>query len=314
MLWPALPVLANDQGWDYLIEKLVTDGVERERVVAAFRDPRVAPFVELGSPPGHRANRARCTAASSTRRRGRRAPVSCPLCGGLRAGGADTRGARRGAGGDSLHRKRVRPQHRIVRRVLTVWPGWRWHEPENLHRNIQRLADDEGWVDPHAEARLRERARYLERTFYPEVRAMFPVADRLGVAPLDILGSGAGAFGAPQFLPTSYLAYGVDADGDGRVSLTMRRMRPPRARATSPRMAGMPVCPPRQRRRRGLAVHRSTAYVDTVLALAARIGKPPSAHQARPTSHKPPPATPPAAAEASDGRLIGSRLSTTGDE
>src|SRR5882724_9183589 len=47
MLWPALPVLANDQGWDYLIEKLVTDGVERERVVAAFRDPRVAPFVEL---------------------------------------------------------------------------------------------------------------------------------------------------------------------------------------------------------------------------------------------------------------------------
>lgn len=36
------------------------------------------------------------------------------------------------------------------------------------------------------------------------------------VRPDHMLGSWAGAMGHPQFLPTSYLAYAVDADGDGR--------------------------------------------------------------------------------------------------
>ncbi len=37
--------------------------------------------------------------------------------------------------------------------------------------------------------------------------------------PLEVRGSWAGAFGLPQFVPSSYVKYGVDGDGDGRVDL-----------------------------------------------------------------------------------------------
>ena len=36
---------------------------------------------------------------------------------------------------------------------------------------------------------------------------------------MNIKGSYGGAFGIPQFLPTSYLKYGVDGNRDGTVSL-----------------------------------------------------------------------------------------------
>ena len=41
-----------------------------------------------------------------------------------------------------------------------------------------------------------------------------------GRAPADLLGSYAGAMGVPQFLPSSYRAYAVDFDGDGRRDLS----------------------------------------------------------------------------------------------
>ena len=65
----------------------------------------------------------------------------------------------------------------------------------------------------------RWRSQTLEDMFYPEVKATFDVAVRLQTDPLEIRGSGSGAFGIPQFLPRSYLWFGVDGDRDGRVSL-----------------------------------------------------------------------------------------------
>ncbi|MEW6268401.1 MAG: hypothetical protein AB1689_03785, partial [Thermodesulfobacteriota bacterium] len=38
---------ANHRGWEYLVEKLVADGVDRRRVERAFGDPRVEPFTGL---------------------------------------------------------------------------------------------------------------------------------------------------------------------------------------------------------------------------------------------------------------------------
>src|SRR5207245_9589593 len=83
------------------------------------------------------------------------------------------------------------------------------NEPANLRANIARLAGD---VIPDAEIerQARERAQYLENTFYPEVRAAFDAADQMGVDLLDLRGSPPGAFGLPQFLPTNYLHYGTD--------------------------------------------------------------------------------------------------------
>jgi peptidoglycan lytic transglycosylase B len=88
-------------------------------------------------------------------------------------------------------------------------------EPANLRANVDRVAG----MDPELARQVRVRASYLADTFYPEVRAVFELADRLGVDPLTLCGSTSGAVGVPQFLPTSYLRYGTDADGDGRVDL-----------------------------------------------------------------------------------------------
>src|SRR6185295_4801839 len=64
------------------------------------------------------------------------------------------------------------------------------NDPENVRRNLERFTGYDGLIDPGIAARLRERALYLERTFYPEVRALFDVADRSGLDVLEIRGSG----------------------------------------------------------------------------------------------------------------------------
>lgn len=52
--------------------------------------------------------------------------------------------------------------------------------------------------------------------FTRELDAALTIIDK-GLAPRSTLrGSWAGAMGQPQFLPSSYLAYGIDGDGDGR--------------------------------------------------------------------------------------------------
>lgn len=55
--------------------------------------------------------------------------------------------------------------------------------------------------------------------FAAELEAYFLIYRDEGPAVLDGLGSYAGAMGAGQFIPTSYRAYAVDADGDGRRDL-----------------------------------------------------------------------------------------------
>lgn len=52
-----------------------------------------------------------------------------------------------------------------------------------------------------------------------QLEALLQMADRNDQDPTDVFSSYAGAIGLPQFLPTSYLSYGVDGDGDGVVDL-----------------------------------------------------------------------------------------------
>jgi membrane-bound lytic murein transglycosylase B len=55
--------------------------------------------------------------------------------------------------------------------------------------------------------------------FTRELDATLAIVEK-GLAPRSSLrGSWAGAMGQPQFLPSSYLAYGVDGDGDGRADI-----------------------------------------------------------------------------------------------
>lgn len=55
--------------------------------------------------------------------------------------------------------------------------------------------------------------------FWRELKALFALAEVEGVDPGTIKGSYAGAMGYGQFIPTSYLAYAVDGDGDGKRDL-----------------------------------------------------------------------------------------------
>jgi len=147
------------------------------------------------------------------------------------------------------------------------------NEPANVDANVERLAGN----DPAVARQVRARARYLEDTFYPEARALFTVAARLHVDPLDLRGSESGAFGYPQFLSTSFLRFGVDADGDGRVSLYEM---PDAAASCAHFLAshgwhpGLTVA---QRRRVIWQYNRSDAYIDAVLTIARRIDTPESA-------------------------------------
>jgi membrane-bound lytic murein transglycosylase B len=267
---------AEERGWQYLIDKLVADGVDRERVEAVFRDWRVEPFTGIAfsanppHEPRHRyrrflrpagvaaARRCRLSQAGDFEAAQQRYGVSADV---LAAIFYVESGCGRNTGSSVIF-------HRLARLAMA-------NEPENLQRNLASWTSGDGRLDADIVARLRARARYLEDTFYPEVRALFDVAERMGVHPLAIRGSSSGAFGYPQFLPRSYLEFGVDADGDGRVSLYDSADAAASCARYFAANGWKPGLSPAQRRAAVWQYNHSNAYVDTVLALAARIGTAP---------------------------------------
>jgi lytic murein transglycosylase len=58
-----------------------------------------------------------------------------------------------------------------------------------------------------------------EKLFTRELDAALDIVDRGLAAPEKLRGSWAGAMGQPQFLPSSYLAYARDGDGDGKADI-----------------------------------------------------------------------------------------------
>jgi membrane-bound lytic murein transglycosylase B len=52
--------------------------------------------------------------------------------------------------------------------------------------------------------------------FHEQLMAALRILEQRNIAPAKMLGSWAGAMGQPQFMPTSYLAYAADFDGDGK--------------------------------------------------------------------------------------------------
>jgi membrane-bound lytic murein transglycosylase B len=264
---------ADERGWDYLIDKLTADGIGNERVIEMFRDPRVGPFTGLDFSP-YRPREPRSLYRRLLR------PSSVAAARRCRASFADAfESAERLEGVPASMLTAIlyvesgcghnTGSHLIFARLARLAMA---NAPDNLQRNLIHYSDGDGNLPPTLEAQIRQRARELEDTFYPEVRALFTIADRTGVGPLEIRGSSAGAFGYPQFLPTSYIEDGVDADADGQVSL----YDPADAIASCARYfvhhGWRPALPLAEKRAVIYRYNRSEAYVDTILSLAARIG------------------------------------------
>jgi membrane-bound lytic murein transglycosylase B len=262
-------LLSGDRGWEWLKSKLVADGVPRQQVDRAFADSRMPAFDGLTFSPyspkegGHmyrdflgpvgtqQARDCRVEWAADLERAERRFGVSASVCAAIMT--VETRCGRNTGRSIVLYR--------VARLAMAG-------EPNNFQYNVRKWGGDE---DADIERRLQTRARYLEDTFYPEVRAVFAIAQRERIDPLSIRGSGAGAFGFPQFLPTSYLNHAADGNGDGKISLY----------DSADAAASCANYLARNGWHRGLSYqeqraviwryNRSDAYIDTVLTLAQRI-------------------------------------------
>lgn len=72
--------------------------------------------------------------------------------------------------------------------------------------------------EEYARAVCRQKAEWA----YSELKALILYAHYSGFDPLSLPGSIYGAIGLCQFMPTNALAYGVDADQDGRIDLFVK--------------------------------------------------------------------------------------------
>jgi membrane-bound lytic murein transglycosylase B len=68
-------------------------------------------------------------------------------------------------------------------------------------------------------AEVRRRARKKAAWAYGELKALLRLAGGRDFDVHGLKGSWAGAFGLPQFIPSSFLTYAVDGDGDGLIDL-----------------------------------------------------------------------------------------------
>lgn len=73
-----------------------------------------------------------------------------------------------------------------------------------------------------SKAYLRKRAKSKSRWAFQELKALIEIGIRENLDVLEVKGSWAGAFGLPQFMPTSYLTYAADGDGDNSIRLHNR--------------------------------------------------------------------------------------------
>lgn len=134
----------------------------------------------------------------------------------------------------------------------------KWHEYRAIFLTQQRIEEGVKFIDEHADALARAEATYgvpaevitaiigvetyygrhkgqhrvldslatlafhhpARGTFFRgELAAFLQIAYEQQVDPTELRGSYAGAMGYPQFIPTSYQAYAVDFDDDGRRDL-----------------------------------------------------------------------------------------------
>ena len=98
-------------------------------------------------------------------------------------------------------------------RIVSVFSSilvedYRWRQRCHDERTISYAGSDRG-------VRLGQKAKWAQN----ELLALLKIAQKTGKDAYNFRGSYAGAFGIPQFLPSSYLKWGIDSDKNGTVNL-----------------------------------------------------------------------------------------------
>jgi len=120
-----------------------------------------------------------------------------------------------------------------------------------------------------AKRRMVKRAAWAKK----ELRDLLHVARNGGENPVGIMGSFAGAFGLPQFIPSSYRAYGRDGGGDGLIDLDNLADAAASIAYYLRENGWRQDSSPSQRRKVILSYNHSGFYADCVLALADSIAR-----------------------------------------
>lgn len=127
--------------------------------------------------------------------------------------------------------------------------------------------DRDRWGREAFDRKLLDRSEWA----YRELAALLELENSSQVRPESLRGSVMGAFGWPQFLPTSLVEYGADGNGDGRIDL----YDPDDAIMSTARyLQGHGWCEarfPSDRERVVWTYNHSTPYVRTVLEIAQRL-------------------------------------------
>ena len=106
-----------------------------------------------------------------------------------------------------------------------------------------------------------------------ELVSLFILGKKNAIHPLSIKGSWAGAFGLCQFIPSSFLTYGVDGNGDGVVNL-FQFADAMASVANYLRANGWENHNPAKARKAIFAYNHCDNYVQAVMAYSKAIGKP----------------------------------------
>jgi membrane-bound lytic murein transglycosylase B len=271
----ASSVRADDRGWDYLVDKLCRDGVPRDRVLRVFRDDRIDAFdglyFSLNPRESHSLYRPLRTSRTAYKAQScldahREAFEAAQRTYGVPASLVASIIQVESGCGANTGRTRILPA--LARLSMAAEPG-------NLDRNLDRLTlIDTGRSPADVASYARWRASHLEDMFYPEVKAVFDLSEQMRIDPLELRGSGSGALGIPQFLPRSYLWYGVDGNGDGSVSLYDPDDAIPSCAKYLQHYGWKAGLSRAEKRNVIWGYNHSDAYIDTVLWLADEVESP----------------------------------------
>lgn len=204
------------QGWDYLALKLVEAGLPRSTVSAVYGDPKMPPmeFISFRLAPKEPSNIYRGFTNPKKVNEARSFLVEHEQV--LKRAEAKFGTAKEGIVSILLvetHFGENTGNHLLLNRLSRLA---NLRDPKNVRKNYEELKKLDDTVTYEA---VEKRADYLWTTFFPEVLAVFKIAEERKVSVFSIRGSSAGAFGFPQFLPTSYLRFGTDGNGNGNISL-----------------------------------------------------------------------------------------------